>query len=45
MASATHLVPYLNLIVTPVLWMVYMFVADRAKEEMLSLLRQEQRVQ
>jgi hypothetical protein len=41
-ASGIYLVPYLNLAIAPVLWVAYMFAADGAKEEMLSLLRDEQ---
>ena len=42
MAAAVHLVPWVNLALAPFFWCAYMLAADRAKAEMLALLRDEQ---
>jgi hypothetical protein len=35
-ACVAHLVPYCNLLLSPILWTVYMFMLDGARKEMLS---------
>ena len=35
-ACVTHIIPYCNLLVAPVLWTIYMFQVDRARREMLA---------
>jgi hypothetical protein len=35
-ACIGHLVPYCNLLVAPILWSLYMFMADSARREMLA---------